>query len=282
MMGWMSWGYCSGSYSRSASWTRTICAGRLAKPRAQGGPFSLVELVSHELQVAVALRHLTEDLARAVGRAVVDDDDFLANRDGAHPTEDLANGLLFVIGWDDDRKRQVSGDPVDSQLAAERLTQSVDEPVPALNVVRELRDRGAGTRNGGAIGRGGLRLGGKRVDVHRARVLGSSARPNSRLVVAPGLDGAWDGAAGMDAAKIVWDQDKRRPHPREARSPERRGVVAVVKNSWRNPATRTRRGRECGGNDNGPPRSRSGPWSDVRRSTGRGELAGRPRLIPSG
>ena len=90
-IGWMSWGYCAGSYSRSASWTMTIWPVAWPEPGAQGGALALVALVEDDLQVAVALLHLAEDLAGAVGRAVVDDDDLLADRDGAHPAEDLVD-----------------------------------------------------------------------------------------------------------------------------------------------------------------------------------------------
>src|SRR5262249_49795470 len=109
-------------------------AGGLAEPGAQRGALSLVAVVEDYLQVAVASLHLAEDLAGAVLRAVVDDDDLRADRDLADPAEDLVDGLLFVVAGDDDREDQVGWDAEDAQLAAEGLAQGLDQPLPALGV----------------------------------------------------------------------------------------------------------------------------------------------------
>ena len=53
-IGWMSWGYSAGSYSRSASWTMTIWPVACAEAGAERGALALVDLVVDDLQVAVA------------------------------------------------------------------------------------------------------------------------------------------------------------------------------------------------------------------------------------
>ena len=143
-IGWMSSGYCSGSYSRSASWTMTISPVACRKPGAQGGPFALVDLVVDDLQIDVArLFHLAEDLARAVSRAVVDHDDLLPDRNGSHPPEDLVDRGLLVIDRNDDGKRQVVGDPEQTQLAASCLTEYLQQLFSTHLAVAELACAGA-------------------------------------------------------------------------------------------------------------------------------------------
>ena len=138
-------------------------------------------MIDH-FQIAISLFHLAEDLARPVGRAVIDHDDLLANRDGADPSQDLVDRRLLFIDRDHDREDQVLRDSVIAQLAAERLAQLVDEPVPPGGIVGECPDRSGRTR--GSIGQGGLRIGKWRADIHRAKIPKAPARPLGRLGLA--------------------------------------------------------------------------------------------------
>ena len=45
--------------------------------------------------------------------------------------------FALVVDRDDDREDQVVGNPVDAQLAAERLAQVIDQPFPALVIAGE-------------------------------------------------------------------------------------------------------------------------------------------------
>ena len=93
-------------------------------------------------QVAVLLFELFQDLAGAVLRAVIDHDDLLLDRDGTHPPEDFVDRVPLVIDRNDDREGQRLGNPEETQLAAERLAQSFEKPVPAFGVVSEFGHRG--------------------------------------------------------------------------------------------------------------------------------------------
>ena len=131
-IGWISWGYCAGSYSRSASWTITIWPVACWKPVRRAAPLpwflSWKTIVRSGSSAAISL----EDLAGAVLRAVVDQDDLLRDRDGADLAEDLVDRVPLVVDRDHDREDQVVRDPIDPQPAADRVAEDADQPLPVL------------------------------------------------------------------------------------------------------------------------------------------------------
>ena len=169
------------------------------------------------------LLHLAEDLARAVGRAVVDHDDLLADRDGADPAEDLVDAPLLVVGGDDDREHQVVGDAEDPQLAAEGLAQRLDQPLPAFGVAGEAADGRIEARARSGIERSSVSIEARclgdlvsRANIHRVRILPASARPAAASGSLHRGRPRVCGQAGASSAKVDTVQDKRRAGSREA------------------------------------------------------------------
>jgi len=85
-------------------------AGRMAQALADGGALALV--ARQQVQVEVAPRGLlAQDIAGAVGREVVDDDDLLldvAEVDRPYLIEQRRDGIFLVVAGDDDRELQRS------------------------------------------------------------------------------------------------------------------------------------------------------------------------------
>ena len=76
-------------------------AGRLLKTRRDRGALSHVLRLQEDPDAVLAV-HLAQDVARAVLRAVVDDDDLLLDRHRLHLADELADRLRLVVDGDDD------------------------------------------------------------------------------------------------------------------------------------------------------------------------------------
>ena len=71
----------------------TDVAGGVSKALAQGRALALVARLVEDAHVAAL--QLAQDLAGAVGAAIIDEDDFLGDRHGLHPADQLADPLLL-------------------------------------------------------------------------------------------------------------------------------------------------------------------------------------------
>ena len=100
-------GYSSGEYSRSASWMITRSPVTAAKPRRSAAP--LPALALPQQREAELLLQPVENLARAVGRSVVDDDQLDAQRDGEHAPDDFLDRGTLVVHRHDDRQQRIGG-----------------------------------------------------------------------------------------------------------------------------------------------------------------------------
>ena len=112
--------------------------------------------------------------------------------------------LPFVVDRNDHRKRQGIRNPVEPELAAERLAQRSQEPIPALGIIGELRR----SRTQSRVVRHNRRLGSRVAHIHRSKI----------LRVSSGLTAAADRSAKTNikdpvavvSRKKLYDQDKRR------------------------------------------------------------------------
>ena len=95
----MTRGISAGSYSRSASWMIGDVAGHVADGRLDRGPLAQVPLVEDGPDARVLRGQFAEDLRRAVGGAVVDDDqlDWDRARAAEHAPDDRAQGPPLVV-----------------------------------------------------------------------------------------------------------------------------------------------------------------------------------------
>ncbi len=84
----------------------------------------------------------------------------------------------LVIDRNDDREGQGLGDPEQTQLAAERLAQGFEKPIPAFGVVGEFGHRG--TQRG--VVRDRRRLGRRVTNIHRRKILQVSCHPTTGSV----------------------------------------------------------------------------------------------------
>ena len=101
---------CAGSSSRSASWMATTVPRARANPSRMACPFP--RLRSAWMTVTRRRRReRVERRTRAVGRAVVDDDDFAwgGKVDFEQPGDDRRDGDCLVVDGDDDRDERRSG-----------------------------------------------------------------------------------------------------------------------------------------------------------------------------
>src|SRR5262245_28263558 len=77
-------------------------AGGALEAGAEGSAFALVlGLINDRMSFRLEFR---ENVARAVGAAVVNENDLLGNRRSFHATNQLAHPLFFVIDRDDNRQ----------------------------------------------------------------------------------------------------------------------------------------------------------------------------------
>ena len=111
-IGWISRGYSAGSYSRSASWMTTTSpvTWRTAVRTAAPLPWFCGWKTHHQPVLGRVRRlrlHGGQRIARAVGRAVVDDDDLLRDRHRHHALEQGAHRARLVEDGDDDREAEV-------------------------------------------------------------------------------------------------------------------------------------------------------------------------------
>ena len=220
-IGWISCGILRGVVLEVGVLDDDDLAGGVPEPGAQRGALALVDLVEDDRQVGVARSHLAEDLAGAVGRAVVDDDDLLADRDGADPAEDLVDRLLLVVDRDDDREDQVVGNPDRSRASGRRLRPGSRSAIPAG------RDRWRSRRSGDSdphpdsgprrrsTARSGAGAEGER-NIHRVQILLAAARPGDRVEEAPSwkAQGLRRGRRWFGEVRLV--QDKQRAQGGEA------------------------------------------------------------------
>ena len=79
-------------------------AARLGDAAADGRPLPLVHRLEDVADLRPLLRERRDDVARAVGRAVVDDDDLLLDRHRPHPAQQLRHRRALVVAGDDDGK----------------------------------------------------------------------------------------------------------------------------------------------------------------------------------
>ena len=110
----VSCGYSSGEYSRSASWMIIMSPVTAAKPRRSAAPLPPLRGWRSRTNPQLLLQPL-EDLGRAVGRHVVDDDQLDAHLDG----EDAADDFLDRVALVEDRaSRPRAADRAGSRCAA--------------------------------------------------------------------------------------------------------------------------------------------------------------------
>ena len=78
-----------------------------AKPLAQGRALALVALHQQHLQAGVpGVGDARQDVARTIGRAVVDDDDFVGQAYVQHALQGLLDAAALVVAGDDHRQRE--------------------------------------------------------------------------------------------------------------------------------------------------------------------------------
>ena len=98
-----------------------------AKPRRSAAPLPRVRGCQEQREAELALQPI-EDLARAVGRAVVDDDQLDAHRHGEHAADDFVDRVALVEHRHDDRQQRLGRD----QAAA--FTSDIDAIAAAVSV----------------------------------------------------------------------------------------------------------------------------------------------------
>src|SRR5579872_3750195 len=79
---------------------------------------------------------LSEDSSRSVLTAIVDKDQFFANRDGADVFDKIADRPLLVVDRNHDREQQVIGDRIEAKLPAPRVSQCPSLPLIPLARIR--------------------------------------------------------------------------------------------------------------------------------------------------
>ena len=92
----MSSGNSSGEYSRSASWMTTRSPRTASKPGAQRRALAPILRLEQQREPELALQ-AGQDVARAVGRAIVDDDQLGAERHREHAPDDLLDRRRLVV-----------------------------------------------------------------------------------------------------------------------------------------------------------------------------------------
>ena len=85
-------------------------AGHLGEPAPQRRALALVPLLEDQPE-AVLLLETRQDVARAVGRTVVDHDQLDSHRLGEYPADDLLNRRPLVVDGHHDRQQRVLQNP---------------------------------------------------------------------------------------------------------------------------------------------------------------------------
>ena len=98
----------------ASRWTARRRGGEAA---AKGRSFPLILFVKHDSHASLC-RQLAEDIARAIGASVIDDNDFAGKARVEHALDDTRDGVGFVETRDHDRQHEVFGQTDDSQPAA--------------------------------------------------------------------------------------------------------------------------------------------------------------------
>ena len=84
-------------------------AGGVLEAFAQGRALALVHWSGRRRGRRRSCFELLQDVARAVGAAIVDDDDFLGDRHGLHAADHFADPAFLVVDRDDDRELEAGG-----------------------------------------------------------------------------------------------------------------------------------------------------------------------------
>ena len=114
------------------------------KPVAQGRSLALVDVVKDDANVALLPLDFLEDVAGAVGAAIVDEDDLLGDRHLLDAADDLADPLLFVVDGNDDGELEALGNGINAELPAGHVAQELLEQAHALRRVGERVRRADG------------------------------------------------------------------------------------------------------------------------------------------
>ena len=114
----------AGSSSRSASWIATIVPRACSKPVRIARPLPPFAGAWTMRKRVAAIRQRIEHAARAVGRAVVDDENLARHRqiDGQQPLDDRADGGFFVVDGNDDGQQFAHATSADLDRARRRTS----------------------------------------------------------------------------------------------------------------------------------------------------------------